>query len=87
MSAKADKNRNRLSINPDDLPPASQQRAEVERTEPKKATSTTVARMKHTEAPGLATSANFAAPGSSTKTRPGSPFNHGKLGYSDYISN
>jgi len=40
MRAKADKNRNRLSINPDDLPPAPQQRAEGERTEPKKATST-----------------------------------------------
>ena len=39
MSVKADQLRNRLSINPDDMPPP-QQPADVKETEPKKPTST-----------------------------------------------
>jgi len=40
MSVKADQLRNRLSINPDDMPPPPQQPADVKETEPKKPTST-----------------------------------------------
>jgi hypothetical protein len=41
MSAKADQLRNRLSINPDEPPPASQRRADTKTAEPEKPTAKT----------------------------------------------